>query len=668
MPTPSTPSTPSLRFRQIHLDFHTSPAIGDVGVDFDARAFARAMKQAHVDSVTVFAKCHHGHLYYETSHPARHPGTKKGLDLLGEQVEALHRENIRAPIYISVLCDEYAADTHPEWVALNPDGTRVGRGPLSNANGAWQILDMSSPYQEYLAEQTREILKRFKPVDGVFFDMCWDQPSVSRFAKDEMRQWSLNLEDEQDRIRHAHRVALAYMKRFYDMVKSSSPGASVFFNGRGHGNLREEMAYQTQHEIESLPTGGWGYMYFPKNVRLARTLPTPYMGMTARFHKSWADFGGLKPQAALDYETQQMIASAARCSIGDQMHPRGTLDAGAYQIIGRAYGHVMACEPWLVDAMPLAQIAVLQPPEWKVGQGSKPPVGASEGVVRMLTQLKHQFDLLDVGGDFAAYELLILPDSVDLDDRLLRKVRAFLKAGGKLLASGTSGLTRDGTQPLLPELGVKPLGMSPFNTTYIRFGKEIALDVPPGDHVMYETAVRVIPVKSTAAVARVVEPYFERTWEHFSSHFQTPGDKLTKYAAATLNHRSAYIAAPIFGAYARHGNIPYRLLVRNLLEKLLPDPLLRVAAPAATEATVTRQPNRTIVHLLHYTPERRTDRLDLIEDVIPLFDLRLSLKMERSPKRVYLAPQEVAVAFEHLAGRVNLRVPEVCGHAMIVFE
>jgi hypothetical protein len=49
-----------LRYRQIHLDFHTGPWIGDVGVDFDAREFARAMKAAHVDSVTVFAKCHQG--------------------------------------------------------------------------------------------------------------------------------------------------------------------------------------------------------------------------------------------------------------------------------------------------------------------------------------------------------------------------------------------------------------------------------------------------------------------------------------------------------------------------------------------------------------------------------------------------------------------------------
>src|SRR5213075_3272233 len=126
------------------------------------------------------------------------------------------------------------------------------------------------------------------------------------------------------------------------------------------------------------------------NVRFARTLPgIPYMGMTARFHKSWADFGGLKPYPALEYETSQMIAHGARCSIGDQLHPRGTLDRAAYQLIGRAYARIEAREPWLVDAKPLTQIAVLQADERPTGMGGRINVrGAEEGAVRMLTQLK----------------------------------------------------------------------------------------------------------------------------------------------------------------------------------------------------------------------------------------------------------------------------------------
>jgi hypothetical protein len=380
-----------------------------------------------------------------------------------------------------------------------------------------------------------------------------------------------------------------------------------------------------------------------------------------------------------------MIAHGARCSIGDQMHPRGTLDKGAYKLIGDVYARIEQREPWLEGATSVTQVAVLQAEERPVGMGGRIQVSeAEQGAVRMLTQLKHQFDLIDAEEDFGRYELLVLPDSLSENDAVIRKIRAYVKNGGSVLASGTAGLSSDGTKLLLPEVGVKPHGISPFTTTYIRFGREVSTDVPPSDHVMYETGVRVTPTGRASSVARVVEPYFNRSWKHFSSHFQTPPDKVSRFAAAVVNGRVGYVAYPIFSAFALHGNVPYRLLVRNILEKLLPEPLMRVDAPTSTEATVTRQarasqatrlngdgaraPSRTIVHLLHYAPERRTPKLDLIEDVVPLFDIPLSLKLPRAPKKVYLAPENQPIEFEYLAGRVNLRVPEIRGHAIVVFE
>jgi hypothetical protein len=459
------------------------------------------------------------------------------------------------------------------------------------------------------------------------------------------------------------------MKRFAKMVKDVSRDATVFFNGRAHSNLREEIAIQTQDEIEALPTGGWGYMYFPKHVRYARTIGMPYLGMTARFHKSWADFGGLKPYAALEYETAQMLAHGAKCSIGDQLHPRGTLDKAAYQLIGRIYERVEQREPWLQDAKLMTDIAVLQSPEQPVGQGARINVaGAEVGAVRMLTHLKQQFDLIDRPADFGKYKLLILPDIVQLDEALTKKLRAYLKSGGSILASGTSGLSADAKEVLLPELPIKPAGMLPYSTTYIRFGKEIAAGVPPTDHVMYETGVAITPASGATSLARVVEPYFDRSWRHFSSHAQTPASRLTRFSAAVQKGRVAYIAYPIFTAFATHANYPYRLLVRNTLDRLLPQPILRVDAPAIAETSVMRQDKRTIVHVLYYPADRRTEKLDLVEDVVPLFDVPLSLKLDRAPKRVYSAPDATPIEFEYLAGRVNLRVREVRGHAMVVFE
>lgn len=126
------------------------------------------------------------------------------------------------------------------------------------------------------------------------------------------------------------------------LVRRFAPRATVFFNSRPIVGIRDDFPFITHVEIESLPTGGWGYAYFPKGMRYARPLGKPCMGMTARFHKGWADFGGLKPYPALLYEVCQMLAHGTQCSIGDQMHPRGRLDAAAYDLIGKAYAHAEA--------------------------------------------------------------------------------------------------------------------------------------------------------------------------------------------------------------------------------------------------------------------------------------------------------------------------------------
>jgi hypothetical protein len=657
-----------LAMRQVHLDFHTSPAIGDVGVDFDARKFAATMKRSHVNSVTVFAKCHHGHLYYNTSRPERHPGLKRGFDLLGRQIEALHREGIRAPIYLSVQCDEYAANTNPHWVTCDANGAPVKRGEHVFEPG-WQILDMSSPYQEFLVEQTREVLRQFKPVDGIFFDMCWDQPSTSKWAIAGMGKANLNPESEPDRMKYSRQVSFAYMKRLGDLVKSQSKNATCFFNGRVLFNTKEEEQFQTQIEIEALPSGGWGYMYFPKNVRFVRTFDRPYLGMTARFHKSWADFGGLKPYAALEYETSQMVAHGAACSIGDQMHPRGELDGAAYELIGRAYERVEQREARLIGAKPVAEIGVLVQPDVNADIHDRQSGGSEEGVTRMFTQLKHQFNFVSESSDWDEYELLLLPDRISMSKGLVDRLRRHIAAGKAVLATGTSGLSADAKRVLLPGLGIVAKGFSPFTATYIRFGRQISGGIPQTDHVMYDRSVRVVAGGGAESLATVVEPYFERSWDHFSSHHQTPPEKVSRFSAAVQRGRVGYIPYPVFGSYATHANLPCRWLMSGLIDRLLPEAMVRVKAPSSTEVSVMRQKGRTIVHLLQYCPERRGKDLDVIEDIVPLFNVEMSLKSKRKPSRVYLLnPKPTSIDFQWDGKRANVVVPRVLGHEMIIFE
>ena len=73
-----------MRYRQVHLDFHTSEKIPDIGAGFTKENFQEALKKGHVDSITLFSKCHHGWAYHPSKANEMHPNLR--FDLLGAQI------------------------------------------------------------------------------------------------------------------------------------------------------------------------------------------------------------------------------------------------------------------------------------------------------------------------------------------------------------------------------------------------------------------------------------------------------------------------------------------------------------------------------------------------------------------------------------------------------
>lgn len=672
----------SFPLRTIHLDFHTGPDVPDVGRDFDADRFARTFKEAHVDSVTVFATCHHGHAYYRTDHPCRHPNLAPDLDLTGSQIEALHRAGLRAPIYITGQVNEYAANTHPEWVAIDPDGRRVkhlGRDvpPGESAlHAGWQVLDMSSPYQEYLAQQIEEILDRYRPVDGIFLDMCWDQPSVSQWAVEGMTRRNLDPRLAEHRARYARQVALDYMRRFSAMVDAAGRDADhlgIWFNSRPKTNLHVERQFLRRVEIEALPTGGWGYAYFPYVARFVRPLGLPTLTHTGRFFKSWGDNAGLKPAAALKYECCQVLSQGMTGGIGDLLHPRGVPQPAVYELIGNAYAHVEACEPFVAGGTLQSQIALIVDPE--LGDD---PGAAGLGATRALQQLQQQFDIVPPDAPLDAYELVLVPETTAVDAALRAALRGYLARGGALILSGAAGLDAEG-RPLLAEQGVESHGPSPFSHTFLRPAQALANGIPAYDHVTYETGPRIKPAPGAESLVGVVEPYFERHFARFSGHSYTAPAQLSPWSAVVRNGRVITFAFPLLGTYGRHAVPVHRRLLGNCIDLLLPQPLLRVAdAPSLLETTVVRAGPRTVVHLLCFARERRTESfdhrlgrttgLDIVEDAIPLLEQRLAVKLPAAPRGAALQPHGVALPVAYRDGYAHVQVTLRDGHGMLVFD
>ena len=148
-----------MRFRQIHLDFHTNATIPGIGSRFDAKAFGKAFKDAYVDSVTVFSKCHHGVSYHPTEVGKMHPHLDVRPAARADR-RAACRGHQRAGLshrHLGRACRLRAPGVARRF---RPDGSLPMFRPEAGNGAGWAFLDFSTPYLDYLCAQTEEVMRQ----------------------------------------------------------------------------------------------------------------------------------------------------------------------------------------------------------------------------------------------------------------------------------------------------------------------------------------------------------------------------------------------------------------------------------------------------------------------------------------------------------------------------
>ncbi len=662
-----------MRYRQIHLDFHTSGRIPGIGSAFDAEAFGKAFKEAHVDSVTVFSKCHHGYSYHPTEVGKMHPGLD--FDLLRAQIDALHAVGINAPIYTTAQWDELAAIEHPEWRIVSADGSlpHVSRTP---GDPGWAYLDFASGYLDYLCAQVDEIMRRYPDGDGIFVDISFQIDSVSEAVKAGMEARGMDWTDPAQREAFRAETVQNFFDRVTDTVRGHDPKMPLFFNT---GHIRRGMAdhyrrHYSHLELESLPTGGWGYEHFPLSARYAEGIGLPYLGMTGKFHWLWGEVGGYKKSEALIYECGSMIAQGAACSIGDHLHPTAAVDATTMDIIRPAYKWVAEREDWVKGTVNRAEIGVLSVEAMQtptLGRRPDRSIKADEGVVRVLMEGQYTFDVLDRDRDFTPYRLLILPDEITVDAALAAKIEAYAAQGGNVLLTGQSGLRPEGGFAF--DLGAEHVGTSPMT------GGDYLLPIPAiraeavNDPLFMYLPSEQARLTDGESLGEVFDPYFDRTPRHFSGHVNAPSQpEPTGFVAGSAKGRFTWFAHPVFTCYYTAGAVAMLEIAERLIGFALNKrKMIETTLPRAGRATLRHSPGKKadVLHLLHATPALRGTLggapIQPIQDLITLSGIAVTLAATGPIAGVRLVPEGRALEYRIDDGRVAFTVPDLRGHAMV---
>jgi len=296
----------------------------------------------------------------------------------------------------------------------------------------------------------------------------------------------------------------------------------------------------------------------------------------------------------------------------------------------------------------------------------------------LLIESRVQFDVLEPGGTWERYPLVVLGDELAVDEALASRLHAYVDQGGGLIVSHRSGLIAGREKTWLEQYGFAYAGMSPFKPAYLVPQNNLTGDIPTYEYALYEGASQWKAESPATTLALLGEPLFQRSPEHYTSHQQTPFDHLTSYAALAKSGRVSLFGFPLGLSYYKYGYWVYRRAFQQAVGEMLPATLLQSNAPLSTEITLTHQTARAdlgrkeryLVHLVNFSPLRHTpSHPDFYEDPIALTDVtvRVNLRLHGSTARAVVAGADLSVKATQ-AGGVQFTVPRVPIHEVVVLE
>ena len=140
------------------------------------------------------------------------------------------------------------------------------------------------------------------------------------------------------------------------------------------------------------------------------------------------------------------------------------------------------------------------------------------------------------------------------------------------------------------------------------------------------------------------------------------------------------MAHPIFSIYSALGTVAVKDYITKTINEFIGHKLLTTNLPSTTRVSLMDQPesDRYILHLLYANTIKRggemelesaypekTQSVEIIEDLIPIYDVKLELTTEKKIKSIKLQPVNKTMDFNQENCEIKFKIDKLLSHQMI---
>jgi len=645
--------------------------------------------------------------FYPTRLPLHHRSRWLGhRDPFGELVAGCRRMGL----VVVARTDPHAVHdpvfrAHPDWVARDEAGKprRHWASP-----GMWVTCGLGPYHFEFMTAVHRELMARY-PLDGIFVNrwdgsgMCWCRhcregfrracglalPSSARLADPSapatraFRRW------RSERL-------FSLWDRWDGAVRAANPEARCIPNTGGGAFAELDMircaeraeVMVADRQSRSGTTPPWVMGRVAKEYRAALG-PKPAIGLfNVGIEEQWRWKDSVQVEPELRLWTAEAIAHGMRpwvCKFAGVLHDRRWLKP--VEAIFRRHARA---ERWLRDAEPVARVGVVfsQRTATHAGADARGTVeAASLGICHALVEARIPYEMVHDGSldpaRLAGFRALALPNITCLSDAQCDALRAYVRAGGGLVATlGTS--LRDGEGRPRRDFGLADLfGVSaagpaqgPMRNSYLALHPPHPVLAGLGDAGRIINGLRRIPVRLREPVRRppvtLVPSHPDLPMEKVYPRHREPGPPELFLRAGGLRGRGrvAFVPFDLDRVFWEVQAVDHGRLLRNLVAWAAggaPSPV-RVDGRGVVDVAVWRQRDALVVHLVNLTNPMMMK--GPARELIPAgpWRVRVDLPDGRRPRRATLAVAGRPIRVRRTGRTAEVTVPSVLDWEAVAIE